>query len=290
MKKIELIEGSVSSVLGFGCGPILGSVDHATATRALEYAIANGINHFDLARSYGYGEAEEFFGRFIKANKNQIVVATKFGIRANQLARVFRYLKPVIRTFQKRNTSNKKPQGNAEENRFSKLLLQHIEPLRGKHMRENLEESLKALQRDYVDHYFIHEPWQQLIYIEELLETAHLLKKEGKIKSIGLAYRHSQFDLHKDYLKEFDILQFNSPVSLEGYGDLRKDRGMENNIIFSLFRGNNPEISPANKLKNHLSDFPNSVLLISMFNINHIKQNIEIADSLERNAPEIVFQ
>ena len=57
MKKVELVKGIQSSVLGFGCAPILGSVGAKTATRAIDCAIDCGITHFDLARSYGYGEA-----------------------------------------------------------------------------------------------------------------------------------------------------------------------------------------------------------------------------------------
>ena len=62
MKQIELSTGISSSVLGFGCAPILGSVDGRTAARAVACALDNGITHFDLARSYGYGAAEGFIG------------------------------------------------------------------------------------------------------------------------------------------------------------------------------------------------------------------------------------
>jgi aryl-alcohol dehydrogenase-like predicted oxidoreductase len=281
MKKIELTAGSYSSVLGFGCAPILGSIDKKKATYALDFALEQGICHFDLARSYGYGEAERFLGEFLKESKKEVVIASKFGITASMMSIVLKHLKPIVRIMKKANSGKKTSPVTSEENRISKLLLNRVSPLRATHMRESLEKSLKELNKDYLDFFFIHEPLETLFHIEELLETAEKLKNEGKIKSLGLAYRHDQYDLHKSYLKNFDILQFNSPERLEDYTTLVENKGKEKNIIYSLMKGINTQIHPNKKLQMHLNDFPNSVLLISMFNVNHIKQNIEIANSLK---------
>ena len=50
-------------------------------------------------------------------------------------------------------------------------------------MREELEESLKALQTDYVDLYLIHWP---AIGFERAWETMARLKEEGKVREIGV--------------------------------------------------------------------------------------------------------
>jgi len=63
------VKGINSSVLGFGCAPILGSKNYKISKKAIELAMENGINHFDLARSYGYGEAENFVGKLIKGKR-----------------------------------------------------------------------------------------------------------------------------------------------------------------------------------------------------------------------------
>ena len=98
MRKVNIAPGVDSSVLGFGCAPILGAVGAKTAQRALGCALDEGINHFDVARSYGYGEAEAFLGKFFKGRRDEVVIASKFGIRATWKAGLLRPLKPAVRT------------------------------------------------------------------------------------------------------------------------------------------------------------------------------------------------
>ena len=98
MRKVNIAPGVDSSVLGFGCAPILGAVGAKTAEQALGCALDEGINHFDIARSYGYGEAEAFLGKFFKGRRDEVVIASKFGIRATWKAGLLRPLKPAVRT------------------------------------------------------------------------------------------------------------------------------------------------------------------------------------------------
>lgn len=145
-------------------------------------------------------------------------------------------------------------------------------------MRKSLEKSLHALGTDYLDYFFIHEPHQTITYIDELQETAARLKSEGKIRAWGLAYMQDQLPLHETYIDNFDLLQFNNSPGVPGYGQLVIDRGNEANILFSPFRGGTKDLKPADKLTKLLSDFPRSVILCSMFNIEHMKQNIALVE------------
>jgi aryl-alcohol dehydrogenase-like predicted oxidoreductase len=279
MKTVELTKGIHSSVIGFGCAPVLGAVDAKTAKHAIELALDHGVNHLDLARSYGYGEAERFVGKIIKLKRHELVVASKFGIRANWKAHLLRSAKPLIRTLRKSKAEKKTDtvsSTQANTKNVASLFFDRIAPLRGKDMRNSLEKSLSELGSDYLDYFFIHEPLVSLTHSEELSETAEILKAEGKIRAWGLAYMQSQEQLHQSYLNVFDILQFNNPPS-PAYDGLVSTRGMKPNIIFSPIRGGSPTMRPAEKIKKALTDFPNSVMLCSMFNPEHIKQNIRIA-------------
>jgi hypothetical protein len=80
-----------------------------------------------------------------------------------------------------------------------------------------------------------------------------------------------------------DLLQFNKPTDEQEYADLVKERGQLSNVIFSPIRGGSRDMSPSQKLINLYSDFPNSVVLCSMFNLEHLKQNIQIADARPGN-------
>lgn len=102
MRTVELVKGIKSSVLGFGCAPMLGAIDSKTAKKALEIAYENGITHFDLARSYGYGQAEGLVGKLMHTKRDKIIITSKFGIEANWIATLLRPVKPLVRMIKKR--------------------------------------------------------------------------------------------------------------------------------------------------------------------------------------------
>ena len=118
-------------------------------------------------------------------------------------------------------------------------------------------------------------------------ETAEILKKEGKIRGFGLSALHSQENLHENYLDKFDLLQYDNPIARGDYSDYLLKRVHQPNIIFSPFKGGSNSMKPAQKLGRLLNDFPDSVILCSMFNPDHIKQNIQIAESIKELNKEL---
>jgi aryl-alcohol dehydrogenase-like predicted oxidoreductase len=278
MRKIELVKGIQSSVLGFGCAPVLGAVDAQTAKRAIETALACGINHFDLARSYGYGDAEKFVGKILKSRRYEVVIATKFGIKANWKAQVLSPVKPLVRTIidsirkesPAKTISNVNKGVNYADNFFDRI------PLTTKEMEKSVEKSLRELKTDYIDYLFIHEPLQRISHIDELFELAARLKDKGTIRAFGLAYMRSQKPLHISYLDHFDILQFDNSPGVEGYQEIVADRGIKPNVFFSPLKGGAKDLSVEEKLKMLSADFPDSVILCSMFNQEHIMNNAKL--------------
>ncbi|MFN3379574.1 MAG: aldo/keto reductase, partial [Runella zeae] len=272
MRKVELVKGISSSALGFGCAPILGSVGRKAASRAIEVALDCGITHFDLARSYGYGEAEAFVGNLLKQRRSEVVLASKFGIKANWKAQFFKPIKPAVRSalkaLKKKDTKVEGGQSLSVADRFHDRI-----PLRGVEMRKSLEKSLRVLNTDYLDYFFVHEPREALIYFDELEEMATLLKKEGKIRAWGLAYMRSQEMMHQAYLHKFDLLQFDNSPGAMGYEQKVQERGENSNIIFSPLKGGSTLLSPNEKLAKLFQDFPKSVILCSMFNERHLRAN-----------------
>ena len=280
MKTVELINGIKSSALGFGCAPILGAVDALKARRALDCAIACGITHFDLARSYGYGEAEQFVGKVIKGRREKLVIASKFGIKANWKASLLRPAKPLIRILRNNFANKSSPHIPPAVEAISSVADRFHDriPFRSSEMRLSLERSLQALNTDYLDYFFVHEPQESLHYIDELTDLAEKLKQEGKIRAWGLAYMRSNESIHRSYLTKFDVLQFDNSPGAQGYKSVVEERGLKPNVIFSPLRGGTSELSPTGKLKKLFDDFPNSVILCSMFNEQHLKENSFLLD------------
>lgn len=281
MRKVELAKDIYSSILGFGCAPIMGSVDSSTGKRALYCALDAGVNHLDLARSYGYGEAEKFVGKHIKGKRHGLVLASKFGIVANWKANLIAPVKPVVRyalgKIKKSNTVAAKPAEQEDGITIANRFLERV-TIRATEMTKSLEKTLNALRTDYLDCFFIHEPLETLYNIDELINQADLLKQQGKIRALGLACMRAQMPLHSEYLSKFDILQFDNSPGAPGYSNAVAERGNSSNVIFSPMRGGSLQISPAEKLKQLYADFPDSVVICSMFNTDHIAANAAVAE------------
>lgn len=280
MRKVELVKDISSSALGFGCAPVLGAVDGKTAKRIIDCALDCGITHFDLARSYGYGEAEEFVGKILQQRRDQVTIASKFGIRANWKSKLLKPLKPIVRYL--RSGSNKldlvpkkQPAGTIHPSKGADMFHDRI-PFRGADMRRSLEKSLHALGSDYLDYFFVHNPQEPLLYIDELSETAQRLKEEGKIRAWGIAYKRSLQQMHEPYLNRFDLLQFDNSVGVDGYDNLIKNRAQIPNIFFSPLRGAAKTMKPNEILQQLFTDFPKTVILCSMFNEKHLQENAKL--------------
>lgn len=282
MKKVELVKGIESSVLGFGCAPILGSAGFKKSKQAIDLAIECGINHFDIARSYGYGEAERFLGNILHKRRHEMVIASKFGIKANLKAQLLRPLKPVIRYLRERTLKTNQPtRGHVSlntNNTVAQNFLHRIQ-LDVPEMHKSLEQSLRALRTDYLDYFFVHEPLERIENIDKLATAVEKLKSAGKIRAWGVAYMFDQVDLHKDYIDAFDVLQFNNPVDKLAYENVVAERGKKPNIIFSPLRsGLNKNLSVSERLTTLSKDFSSSVILCSMFNEEHLRQNCSLFD------------
>ncbi len=280
MKRIEILPGIETSALGFGCAPILGAVDGATARVALESALDCGITHFDLARSYGYGQAEGCVGKVLKSRRDQVTIATKFGIQATELAALLAPLKPLLRSLKRsagKPTKHESPRITQSSNSGAKAKIANLFHRRirltPEAMKKSLETSLRELGTDYVDFFFIHEPRFTVPQIDELMAEAASLKQQGKIRAFGLAIMMDRLTEHQSYLTRVDILQFNHSPGADHYLQTLHTRGASPNIFFSPFRNRQPGQQPAEMLKQLGSDFPNSITLCSMFNPDHIRAN-----------------
>lgn len=72
------------SVVGLGCNNFGWRID-ATATAAVvDAAIDAGVNFFDTADRYGKGASEEFLGRALGRRRDEVIIATKFGMEVEE--------------------------------------------------------------------------------------------------------------------------------------------------------------------------------------------------------------
>ncbi len=151
--KIKNIELEISRV-GLGTwaigGWMWGGTDENESIKTIHKALDSGINLIDTAPAYGFGKSEEIVGKAVKesGSRDKIVIATKTGISWKD-GEVFR------------DASKEK-------------ILQEI------------DESLRRLQTDYIDIYQVHWP-DPKVPVEETAEAMNKILESGKIKAIGLS-------------------------------------------------------------------------------------------------------
>src|SRR5258708_37544973 len=72
------------SVSEFALGAMMfgsmGNRDHEDSIRIIHRALDAGVNFIDTADVYSHGESEEIVGQAIKAHRDDLVIATKFGM------------------------------------------------------------------------------------------------------------------------------------------------------------------------------------------------------------------
>jgi hypothetical protein len=168
--------------LGFGCAGLMQSPEASHRQLLLGEAYEGGIRHFDVARMYGLGVAEAELGKFARGRRDELVIATKFGIEPSAAARRLAPLQAPARRLVKRSPT-------------LRLLLRRREGalhVSGKYSaakaRSSLEHSLRALGTDYVDFFFVHGPEpSDSIAMDELGAELEQLRNAGKIGAWGIA-------------------------------------------------------------------------------------------------------
>jgi aryl-alcohol dehydrogenase-like predicted oxidoreductase len=170
-----------SSRLGFGCGSVMGRIGRAASLRAISAALEAGITHFDVARLYGYGEAEALLGEAVRGRRDRVVIASKFGLAPSRASRALRGLKPLaqklVAAVPALRPLVRSAVGDAERgaDRFSAAAA-----------KASLDESLAALKTDYLDILFLHEGGAA-DFGDELLEFLDRQVAAGTIRAYGAA-------------------------------------------------------------------------------------------------------
>ena len=148
------------SEVGFGMWTVAtnwwGRIEEPDKIKLLEKAFDLGINFFDTADTYGEGYGEEILARALRHERNNIIIATKFG---------YDFYDSIERIGHQERT-------------------QRFEP---EFIRFACEQSLLRLKTDYIDLYQLHNPRIDSIEKDEVFDVLDTLVKEGKVRYYGSA-------------------------------------------------------------------------------------------------------
>ena len=124
------------SVAGLGCNNFGWRLNADATASVVHAALDAGVNFFDTADIYGGTKSEEYLGRALRGRREQVVVATKFGMKVDE------------------QRHGAKPA----------------------YVRQAAEESLRRLGTDYIDLYQLHQPDPETPIAETLVALDELVK------------------------------------------------------------------------------------------------------------------
>ncbi|MBA2961547.1 MULTISPECIES: aldo/keto reductase [Ramlibacter] len=121
--------------------------------RVLLAALDAGVTLFDTAALYGFGANETLVGRVLKAHRSRFTLASKGGMG-----------------------------GVAGDDGVVRRVIDG----RPEAIRRNCEDSLRRLQTDVIDLYYLHR-WDKKVPVEESVGALARLVEQGKVRTIGLS-------------------------------------------------------------------------------------------------------
>ena len=160
MKKVNLgSEGLVVPTIGLGCmgmtgfeeGNMYGKADEQEAIATIHRSFELGGNFLDTADLYGPLKNEQLIAKAIAGNRDKYIIATKFGWEID------------------------------DDNRVTWAINGKRE-----YVKKAVERSLKNLNTDYIDLYYMHR-LDKNTPIEETVGAMSELVKEGKVGYLGLS-------------------------------------------------------------------------------------------------------
>ncbi|HTF67676.1 MAG TPA: aldo/keto reductase, partial [Edaphobacter sp.] len=210
-----LQESTLISRLGFGGSNLLGDKTRSQGLALLETAYAEGIRHFDVAPAYGYGDAEALVGEFARGKRDQITIATKFGLQPMKPVAGAKGLVSAVRKVMRTS-----PWVRGLVLRNAKSLIRRGQ-FDVKSARLSLENSLRALRTEVIDIYLLHECAPRDCS-QELLDFLQQAVSEGKIRHFGIGTEFSQAQLVCSCCPEFaPIVQLKSSILEPNLSSLR---------------------------------------------------------------------
>jgi aryl-alcohol dehydrogenase-like predicted oxidoreductase len=158
------------TIVGIGCNNFGRRLDITGTEGVVHAAMEAGINFFDTADSYGDGTSEEYLGKALGPRRDEVIIATKFGVQLG----------------------DDPSRGGASPRWIERAV----------------EDSLRRLGTDRIDLYQLHRP-DENTPIEDTLEALDRLISAGKVRQIGCSnHSEAQIEGALSTSRERDLARF----------------------------------------------------------------------------------
>lgn len=297
-----------TSQLGYGCSSLMGAMGRRASIAVLNAAYEAGIRHFDVAPMYGFGEAESCLGEFLKGRSTDVTVTTKFGIEPPRHRGLLRLARRAAGPVLKAAPMIKKRLARAAGAITAPA---GESPFTVEAARSSLERSLSELGVEQVDLLLLHEVRAEQLADERLLRFLEESVASGKIGGFGVGSERERvralLNQHPAYCRtvqhEWSILDradesragvsrihhraltdnFRAvTVALQAAPSLRRRWGGEVGADLA-----DRQVLAALMIKAALELYPESVLLVSSKDDEHLRQNVRTAGDASLREPAL---
>jgi len=160
------------SAIGFGCweiGGTYGRIDEGEFQRAVARAIDVGVTCFDTAEAYRMGVSEEALARALERRRNDVVIATKFGVGYEEMP-------------------------NRRDSSRARILA-------------SIDKSLRRLRTDHVEVYLVHWP-DPNTPLDETVAALDDIVRQGKARYVGVSNFRLPQIAEAMRLRRIDVVQY----------------------------------------------------------------------------------
>jgi len=168
IQKIPFAFGG-AALSGEGEGYGFGPITENESIELLQFALSCGVTIYDTAPIYGFHESEKRIGKAFRLDRDQVFIISKSGVTWNDHKRVDMTNRPEVAA-------------------------------------KMLDDTLRALQFDFVDLYMVHWP-DQIVDIRKVLEVYVKEQQRGHIKHIGLCNTHAADIAKAQEVCKIDVIQ-----------------------------------------------------------------------------------
>ena len=252
--------------LGLGCARLVGGREARSSRQLVEVALELGIRHFDTAPYYGDGWSEHVLGDVLHSVEG-VTVTTKIGIsrppapivvgRAHHCYR--KVVKPILARF---------PAANAlllaamKRRKLQAASPPPARPFPVDTLDAEVEASLRALRRDRVDRFLVHEPDQFSDLKGEVAARFERLRAQGLIGEFGLGYDREVAEPQG----------FGTVLQSRYLPQARRDDTGVVRVFHGVLRHRGPGVSAHERLRAVLAAEPDARILLSVSTVQQLRQ------------------
>jgi myo-inositol catabolism protein IolS len=246
--KASVISFGGAAISGEGAGYGFGNISEEEARESVMYAYEKGVNIFDTAPIYGFGESERRLGKFLKSIRENVFIVSKSGISWHESKRVDMNNDPKI-------------------------------------AKKMLEQSLRDLDTDYIDLYMVHWP-DEKHDIRKTLEVHAKAQMEGKVKHVGLCNTHPSDYIRAKEVCPIEVFQSEHNLFNTSHLSNLKDYIERDNVAFMSWGTLEKGVLTGSVGKNQQYDPYDCRKSSPWWKESVVNQKVEIAQKIETKLKE----